>query len=106
MNVVLAVLITLVVAFVATVGSIALYYVVRQRVTKAVRYAITLTNNQGSFVALCTQKRWDTWVFEDVFVTPTNPGGPVQKAADGRLHVPRRNILYYQEIVEVAGATQ
>jgi len=71
-------------------------------VTKAVRYAVTLRNNEGAFVALCTQKRWDHWTFVDVKITPTNPGGAYAAAAPGELYVPRRNILYYQQIVETA----
>jgi hypothetical protein len=37
-----------------------------------------------------------------VKVLPTNPGAAVVQAAPGDLHVPNRNILYYQEIANVA----
>lgn len=69
---------------------------------KALRYAVTLTNNEGAFVALCIQKRWGYWTFVDVRVTPTNPGGAVLMAAPGQLYVPCRNILYYQEMANAA----
>lgn len=69
---------------------------------KAHRYAVTLKHNEGAFIALCTRKRWNYWTFTDVKITPTNPGGAVQQAAPGDLHVPYRNILYYQEIANVA----
>lgn len=75
---------------------------VLQRVTKAQRYAVTLRNNEGAFIALCTEKRWDRWVFEDVRITPSNPGGAVVQAAPGKLYVPKSNILYYQEMANVA----
>lgn len=103
MNVVVGVLITLI--FCMCVG-IMTYCLWGQSVSKAVRYAITLTNKEGAFVALCTEKHRDRWVFEDVRITPANPGGPVVHAAPGKLHVPKRNILYYQEITEVSDATQ
>lgn len=80
--------------------------VLPQRVNKAQRFAITLVNNEGAFVALRTEKHWDRWTFEDVRLTPANPGGPVQHAAPGKLHVPRRNILYYQEIQETANVAE
>jgi len=85
-------------------GGGVLFY--RMFVTKARRFAVTLKQNEGAFVALRTEKRWDRWVFEDVKILPNNPGGPVVAAAPGRLHVPRRNILYYQEIQETANATK
>jgi hypothetical protein len=69
---------------------------------KAVRYAVTLKNNEGAFVALCVKKRWDYWTFVDIKLLPTNPGGAVSQAAPGELHVPYRNMLYYQEIANVA----
>jgi hypothetical protein len=73
---------------------------------KAVRYAVTLVNSEGAFVALCVEKRKDRWTFEDVKIQPTNPGGPVAQAAPGRLIVPYRNILYYQEIQEIANVAE
>ena len=73
---------------------------------RARRYAVTLKHNEGSFVALCTRRHWDRWTFEDVRITPTNPGGPVVQAAPGQLYVPYRNILYYQEIVETANVVE
>lgn len=73
---------------------------------KAKRYAVTLKNNEGAFVALCTKKRWDRWTFEDIRITPSQPGGIVMHAAPGQLHVPYRNILYYQEIQETANAAE
>lgn len=104
MNVVVASLITVVVTLGVIVG-IGLY--VRYRtVRKAPRYAVTLRNSEGAFIALCTKKRCNTWTFEDVRLAPMNPGGPYVPAAPGPLHVPTRNILYYQEITEVANATQ
>lgn len=88
------------------VSGIMVYSLVQQYVSKARRYAITLKNNEGAFIALCTQKRWGRWTFEDVKITPTNPGGAYRQAAPGRLHVPTANILYYQEITEVANVSQ
>lgn len=70
------------------------------------RYAVTLKNNEGAFVALCTKRRWDRWTFEDIKIVPASPGAPVVTAAPGSLHVPYRNILYYQEIQEAANATE
>lgn len=102
-NVVLVVLISLILVMVL---SILTYCLVGQYVTKARRYAITLKNKEGAFVALCTQKRWGRWTFEDVRITPTNPGGEYRAAASGKLHVPTANILYYQEISEVANVSQ
>lgn len=103
MNVVLVVLMSLILLMVAgTVG----YALVGEFVTKARRYAITLKNNEGAFIALCTQKRWGRWTFEDVKITPTNPGGEYRAAASGKLHVPTANILYYQEISEVRNVSQ
>jgi hypothetical protein len=69
---------------------------------KAVRYAVTLVRNEGAFIGLCIQKRWNTWTFVDVKIQPTNPGGAQIAAAPGELHVPSSNILYYQEITNVA----
>lgn len=83
-----------------------LYVVGRQRVTKARRYAVTLRNNEGAFIALCTERRRDRWVFEDVKITPNNPGGEYRAAAPGKLYVPVANILYYQEISEVSNVSQ
>jgi hypothetical protein len=80
------------------------YWVIN--IKKARRYAITLKNNEGAFVALCTKKRWDRWTFVDVKLQPTNPGGVVMQAAPGQLFVPYRNILYYQEIQETANVTE
>lgn len=99
MDIVLIVLMSLILIM---VFSILGYALVGQFVTKARRYAITLKNNEGAFIALCTQKRWGRWTFEDVKITPTNPGGEHRAAAPGRLYVPTANILYYQEITEVA----
>jgi hypothetical protein len=73
---------------------------------KAVRYAVTLVQNEGAFIGLCTKKRRDYWTFVDVRVQPTNPGGAVVQAAPGELHVPYRNILYYQEIQETANVAE
>lgn len=81
-------------------------YVRSKRVYKAQRFAVTLINNEGAFIALRTETHGDRWVFEDVKITPTNPGAAYQAAAPGKLHVPTRNILYYQEIQEVSNATQ
>jgi hypothetical protein len=75
-------------------------------VKKAKRYAVTLKNNEGAFVALCVKKRWDRWTFVDVRLQPSQPGGPVMQAAPGQLFVPYRNILYYQEIQETANAVE
>lgn len=97
-----AVVVTCALIFIA--GSVFVY--LGHSVRKAQRYAITLVNNEGSFVALCTERRWDRWVFEDVRLTPSNPGGPVQHAAPGKLYVPKRNILYYQEIQEIANVAE
>lgn len=71
---------------------------------KALRYAVTLKNNEGAFIALCIKRRWNTWVFVDIKIVPANPGAPVVQAAPGELYVPYRNILYYQEIQETANA--
>lgn len=73
---------------------------------KAVRYAVTLKNNEGSFLALCIKKRLGRWTFVDVRLTPNNPGGAVLAAAPGELYVPYRNILYYQEIQENANVAE
>lgn len=75
---------------------------VPQKVTKAVRIAVTLKHNEGAFVALRVEKYWDRWVFEDVKIIPAMPNQAVAEAAPGRLHVPKRNILYYQEIENAA----
>lgn len=104
MSVVVAVLITVLVTLGVAVG--AALFIRYRSVQKAVRYAVTLRNNDGAFIALCVKKRCDTWTFEDVRIAPMNPGGPYVPAAPGPLHVPTRNILYYQEITEVANATQ
>lgn len=69
---------------------------------EAVRYAVTLKHGEGAFIGLCIGKRMDRWIFVDVQLVPSNPGGPVQQAAPGELFVPPRNILYYQEIQETA----
>lgn len=71
-------------------------------VRKARRLVITLKQNEGAFIGLRVEKHWNRWVFEDVSLVPTNPGARVDQAAPGRLHVPTRNILYYQEIANVA----
>jgi hypothetical protein len=103
MNVVLIVLMSLILIMVV---SIMTYALVGQFVTRARRYAVTLKNNEGAFLALCTQKRWGRWTFEDVKITPNNPGGEYRAAAPGKLYVPTSNILYYQEISEVANVSQ
>lgn len=69
---------------------------------KARNYAVTLKNNEGSFVGLCVKRRWDIWTFVDVRIMPANPGAAVMQAAPGELYVPYRNMLYYQEIANVA----
>ena len=71
---------------------------------KALRYAVTLVQNEGAFIGLCIERRRDYWTFVDVKVTPVNPSQPYVEAAPGALYVPTRNILYYQEIQEVANA--
>jgi hypothetical protein len=103
MNVVLVVLISLILVMVVSIMG---YALVGQYVTRARRYAVTLKNNEGAFIALCTQKRWGRWTFEDVKITPSNPGGEYRAAAPGKLYVPTANILYYQEISEVANVSQ
>jgi hypothetical protein len=102
-NVVLVVLMSLIFLMVA---GIVTYALGAEYVARAKRYAITLKNNEGAFIGLCTQKRWDRWTFENVKITPTNPGGEYRAAAPGKLYVPKRNILYYQEITEVANVSQ
>lgn len=103
MDIVLVVMISLVFLFAVGLGG---YAVLREFVTRAHRYAITLKNNEGAFIGLCTQKRWGRWTFEDVKITPLNPGGAHRAAAPGKLYVPTANILYYQEITEVANVSQ
>lgn len=103
MNVVLVVLMSLILLL---FGSIVAYALGMEYVARAKRYAITLKNNEGAFIGLCTQKRWDRWTFEDVKITPVNPGGEYRAAAPGKLYVPKSNILYYQEITEVANVSQ
>lgn len=73
-----------------------------RRSLKARRYAVTLKNNEGAFIGLCVKRRWDYWTFVDVKIVPTNPGAAVAQAAPGELYVPYRNMLYYQEIANVA----
>jgi hypothetical protein len=102
MNVLLVVLISIILLM---VFSIMTYALVAQFVTRARRYAVTLKNNEGAFIALCIQKRWGRWTFEDVKITPLNPGGEHRAAAPGKLYVPTSNILYYQEITEVRGVS-
>jgi hypothetical protein len=99
-----AVAVTILAVTIFFVGILLLFNMIHGK--KAVRYAVTLKHNEGAFVALCTKKRWDRWTFEDVKIVPTNPGAPVVAAAPGSLHVPHRNILYYQEIQETANATE
>lgn len=103
MDIVLIVLMALILIMVV---GILTYCLVGQFVMRARRYAVTLKNNEGAFIALCTQKRWGRWTFEDVKITPTNPGGEYRAAAPGKLYVPTANILYYQEISEVANVSQ
>jgi hypothetical protein len=98
------IVLTVLALWVATMAATA--YLVAYRITKAHRYAVTLKHNEGAFIALCTRKRWDRWTFEDVRITPTNPGGAVVQAAPGSLHVPYRNILYYQEIQETTNVDE
>jgi hypothetical protein len=102
-NVVLVVMVSIIFLFVV---SIAGYAVISEFVSRAKRYAVTLKNNEGAFIGLCTQKRWGRWTFEDVRITPLNPGGAYQAAAPGKLYVPTSNILYYQLITEVANVPQ
>jgi hypothetical protein len=92
-------------SFIAVICSALLLYWIRGN-KKVHRYAVTLKRNEGAFIALCTGKRWDYWTFEDIRITPTNPGAAVMQAAPGQLHVPYRNILYYQEIQETANADE
>jgi hypothetical protein len=67
---------------------------------KAQRYAVTLKQNEGAFVGLRVEKHWKHWTFEDIKL-PQQPGAHVAEVAPGRLHVPVRNILYYQELANV-----
>lgn len=86
-----------------------LAWVVAQQVKdrkKALRYAVTLKHSEGAFIGLCTEKRRGHWTFVDVKVIPLNPVEAAPQMAPGVLHVPYRNILYYQEIQETANATQ
>lgn len=94
---------SLVISFLAVVFSVWTYFALfRVRNSKkAVQYAVTLKQNQGAFIGLCIEKRRDTWTFVDVRVQPVNHGGPVEHV-EHTLHVPYRNILYYQEIANVA----
>lgn len=103
MDVVLVVLMSLILLL---FGTVVTYALVTEFVSRATRYAITLKNNEGAFIALCTRKRWKYWTFENVQITPTNPGGEYRAAAPGKLYVPTANILYYQEITEVANVSQ
>lgn len=68
--------------------------------SKAQRYAVTLKGNEGAFVGLRVEKRWNYWTFEDIKL-PQQPGAFTAEVAPGRLHVPKRNILYYQELANV-----
>lgn len=70
------------------------------KLAKAVRLCITLKDNEGAFVGLRTETHWDRWVFEEVKLVATVPNVPPQ-AVEGRVHVPRRNIAYYQELPNV-----
>ncbi len=89
------------VALLFIVIGVAICVVCLNKVRKAVRYAVTLKHNEGAFVALRVETHWDRWVFEDIKLVPINPGAQVAQAAPGRLHVPKRNILYYQEMANV-----
>jgi hypothetical protein len=62
--------------------------------------AVTLRENEGAFVGLRVEKHWKHWTFEDIKL-PQQPGAHVAEVAPGRLHVPVRNILYYQELANV-----
>lgn len=86
--------------------TVAYWIFLRKNAKEAVRYAVTLTHSEGAFIGLCVEKHRDRWVFVDVKAVPTNPGAAVMEAAPGTLHVPYRNILYYQEIQETANATE
>lgn len=99
MEIVVAVAITL---FVVAAFAALLRYIAYGPSKKARYYAVTLVNNEGTFVGLCIKKRRGYWTFVDVKVQPTNPGGAVVKAADGHLYVPYPHILYYQEMANVA----
>lgn len=64
---------------------------------KARRFCVTLKQNEGVFIALRTEKHWDYWVFEKgqmVVKKPNEQSEPIL----GRIHVPVRNIAYYQEL--------
>lgn len=60
------------------------------------RLCITLKNNEGVFIALCVEKTSKRWTFENG-QTVGQKSTPIL----GRIHVPYRNILYYQELPNV-----
>lgn len=86
-------------SFAGVVCSGVIFYMVRGT-TKAQRFAVTLKGNEGAFVGLRVEKHWDRWTFEDIKL-PQQPGAFTAEVAPGRLHVPTRNILYYQELANV-----
>lgn len=67
---------------------------------KATHLCVTLKHNEGVFIALRVERHWDRWVFEHGKTVPQIPGMDPQDIA-GRIHVPCKNILYYQEMPNV-----
>lgn len=70
------------------------------KVVECQRMCITLKNNEGEFIGLCTEQTPKRWTFEDATTVPEKGGGPVE-SIDGVLRVPYENILHYQELTEV-----
>ncbi len=72
-------------------------------VVECQRMCITLKNNEGEFIGLCTEMSSKRWTFEQVVTVPETRG-EAGEAVEGVLHVPPENILFHQILTEVHNA--
>lgn len=61
------------------------------------RFAVTLTNNEGTFAGVLTESDADTWVFEQCSTVPKQPG-ETPELISGRVFVDRAQVAYLQEL--------
>jgi hypothetical protein len=74
------------------------------KVVECQRMCVTLKNNEGEFIGLCTEMSSKRWTFEQAVTVP-NTRGEQGEPIDGTLHVPPGNILFHQILTEVHNAT-
>lgn len=71
----------------------------RRLINKAVRrrFAVTLTQNEGTFAGILTESDPTMWVFEQCSTVP-KAAGETSEPIQGRVFVDRSQVAYLQEL--------